>query len=238
MEIQNELKKIAVSEEQVRKMKEVYDKGEKVSSKIETNMNTVEQIVMDPVVSSVVDTPAMPVNDTLSVNTPVSNSGSTNIFDDVVVSNPVPSVTSDVAPVTSSNVTPEVAPVSEINLFDAPSNDVVSNSNEVVDSSSNLFEDKSESLPVKEEVIPDEEDIVLSDKEIMDKLYDLELHVKQFAVELEEYLNNKKIIKENKKVAVSNIKENEQVFATNISSTEPAYGESINIFDAPNSFKL
>lgn len=225
MEIQNELKKIAVSEEQVRKMKEVYDKGEKVSSKVETNMNTVEQIVMDPVVSSVVDTPAMPVNDTLSVNTPVSNSGSTNIFDDVVVSDPAPSVI------------PEVAPVSEINLFDVPSNDVVSNSNEVVDSSSNLFEDKSESLPVKEEVVPDGEDIILSDKEIMDKLYDLELHVKQFAVELEEYLNSKKNIKENKEV-VSNIKENEQVFASNISSTEPAYGESINIFDAPNSFKL
>lgn len=212
MEIQNELKKIAVSEEQVKKMIEVYNKNDKVSSRVETNINAVEQIVMDPVVENPV------VNDVLDVSTPVNN-GSTNIFDEVSS----PSVNEPV-------VTPEVV-VSDVNLFDTPSDDVVMDNSSVV-------EEKAPVLPVNEE--KPSEDILSSDKEILNKLYDLELHIRQFAVELEEYLNNKNNVKENLN-NIDNFKENnveEKIVPSVSESVTPSYDESINIFDAPSSFKL
>lgn len=216
MEIQNELKKIAVSEEQVRKMIEVYNKNDKVSSRVETNINAVEQIVMDPVIENPV------VNDVLDVSAPVNN-GSTNIFDEVSS----PSVNE---PVVDPVVTPEVV-VSDVNLFDTPSNDVVMDN-------SNIESEIAPVLPVKEE--KPSEDILSSDKEILDKLYDLELHIRQFAVELEEYLNNKKNVKENLN-NINNFKENnveEKIVPSVSESVAPSYDESINIFDAPSSFKL
>lgn len=219
MEIQNEPKKIAVSEEQVKKMIEVYNKNDKVSAKQETNINAVEQIVMDPV-----------------IQTPSIEAGSTNIFDEpatptIEAPNPIAEPTINIFDEPNSEITPNIPVNVETQV--APETNVFNVEPAEVQEPTPVVEP---TQPVTEQqtVEPTNEQQNTKDKEILDKLYDLQLHITQFAIEFEEYLSNKNNTKEIQPI-LNNTKEIQPI---NIEpQPTPNYDENTNIFDTPT-FKL
>lgn len=219
MEIQNEPKKIAVSEEQVKKMIEVYNKNDKVSAKQETNINAVEQIVMDPV-----------------IQTSSIEAGSTNIFDEPTTPT-----------IEAHNPTAEPT----INIFDEPTNEITPNSPVNIETQvtpeTNIFNvepapiqeptpgvEPTQTVTEQQTVEPTSEQQNTKDKEILDKLYDLQLHITQFTIEFEEYLSNKNNTKEVQQI----LNNDKEVPPINIEPQPTTnYDENINIFDTPT-FKL
>lgn len=237
MEIQNELKKIAVSEVQINKMREVYSQSPKTNNQPAMNINSIEKIVEEPV-------NIMPENQPVVQEVSPFANGSTSIFDipeQPVVEPLAPVVEQQPSIITEApKVEPNIPQAPETNIFNVEPTPVIEQApvfqpEPIVQPTQPIVEQQAiqtNNVEINNAV----QNIEDKDQEILDKLYDLQLHINQFAIELEEYLSNKKNIKEVNQV-LNNVNEQQPV---KIEQSIPVtnYDESINIFDAPNGFKL
>ena len=252
MVVQDNIKKIAITEEQLASLKEAYNKNME-SMKVESAPVVTETIATDVVEPNVVEPTAevlesAPVEN--AVNPFASNSvGSTNIFDTASV--PEPSVEEPTVDIFSQPVAEE-APT-----FEAPSNE-----QEVEPIIENPVVEKN--APAIENVEVNENlDSILNDiNKMQEEFADLNARMIRFGNNIDEllerikiYLNNKTLsnvsegtptveeaLKSSEVVAPtvepqinpveSNIQEN--VATPNFDS--PSFDEGVNIFDQPSSF--
>lgn len=252
MVVQDNIKKIAITEEQLASLKEAYNKNME-SMKVESAPVVTETIATDVVEPNVVEPTAevlesAPVEN--AVNPFASNSvGSTNIFDTASV--PEPSVEEPTVDIFSQPVAEE-APT-----FEAPSNE-----QEVEPIIENPVVEKI--APAIENVEVNENlDSILNDiNKMQEEFADLNARMIRFGNNIDEllerikiYLNNKTLsnvsegtptveeaLKSSEVVAPtvepqinpveSNIQEN--VATPNFDS--PSFDEGVNIFDQPSSF--
>lgn len=233
MEIQNELKKIAVSEVQINKMKEVYGQAPKTNAQQSMNINSIEQIAEAPTNNAFVS--QQPEQEVF----PFAN-GSTSIFDipeQPVVEQAEPAIQPIQEPIAVINETPKIEPnisqTPETNIFNVQQPPVMEQV-QIAEPTQSFIENQP--VPTLESNNLSQ-NVETKDQEILDKLYDLQIHINQFAIELEEYLSKKNNNIKDVEQVQNNVKEQTAVKTEQPVSTIN-YDENINIFDAPNSFKL
>lgn len=247
MVVQNNIRKIAITEEQLASLKEAYNKN-MVSIKAESAPVVAETIVTDVVEPTVVEPTAevlesAPVEN--AVNSFANDSvGSTNIFDTASVSEP--SVEAPTVDIFSQPVAQETP------TFEAPSNEQEVEpiiENPVVEEGA----PSSENVEVNENL-----DSILNDiNKMQEEFADLNIRMIRFGNNIDEllerikiYLNNKTLnnVNEVKQVAdiaptvepqINPVESNIQVnVATPITPNFDAtsFDEGVNIFDQPSSF--
>lgn len=222
MTIQNESKKIAVTETQLESMRTDYRNFiSKQTQPLETDNTLTNNDVVNQIVNS---STTAPQDDVLIADAPVNATTSptepTNMFDTVpIVDNPT-EVKVQESKMEQSVVTPE------------PQEDVVA---KPLKETSNHVQDSSNNITVVAV------DIAGLKKQLLDEYYELQIHVQEYGVRLEEYLekiDNLSLSNQNIKSIAETLPYQESKAVETVQpkpqeiSTPPAAG---NIFDAPKS---
>lgn len=264
MVVQNNIRKIAITEEQLASLKEAYNKN-MVSIKAESAPVVAETIVTDVVEPTVVEPTAevlesAPVEN--AVNSFANDSvGSTNIFDTASVSEPsveTPTVDIFSQPVAEETPTFE-APSTEQEVAPIIENPVVEEANSAIE---NVEVNDNSVSNVPEETIENLDSILNDINKMQEEFAEINTRMIRFGNNIDQLLERIKIYLNNK--TLSNVSEGTPTVEEALKSSEvvaptvepqinpvesniqenvatpnfdsPSFDEGVNIFDQPSSF--